>query len=201
MRRQLLLLAAAALMAVPASTLMAQTVPDRDTTVSVDPDTKYATALLKPGSEAPDFALSTPDGKTVRLSDLRGHYVVLDFWASWCPDCRKDAPAIVRLNETYGARGVRFVGVSFDTDRDAWQRAIDRLGITYTQVSELKKWKTTAVSKAYAVQWIPTVYLIDPEGRVLLATVVSDKVAAELAKIFPSCDERTEDVTAGCCGR
>ena len=59
-----------------------------------DDDAKYATELLKPGTEAPDFALATPDGKTVKLSDMRGKYVVLDFWASWCPDCRKDLPAL-----------------------------------------------------------------------------------------------------------
>lgn len=168
-----------------------------------DPDAKYATNLLKPGTDAPDFSLAMPQGDMVSLSSLRGHYVVLDFWASWCPDCRKDAPEIVRLYKEYKSRGVEFLGVSFDTDKAAWTAALEKLGIEYTQVSELKKWKTTEVSKAYAVQWIPSIYLIDPQGKVVLGTVVSDKIAAELAKLFPACEETAETgcTMGACCGQ
>ena len=104
-----------------------------------DDDAKYATELLKPGTEAPDFALATPDGKTVKLSDMRGKYVVLDFWASWCPDCRKDLPAIAALHNTYAERGVEFIGVSFDDKKENLVKAISDFNIAYTQVSELKK--------------------------------------------------------------
>lgn len=168
-----------------------------------DPDLKYATELLKPGTEAPDFALPTPAGDTVSLSSLRGRYVVLDFWASWCPDCRKDAPEIVRLHDMYKDRGVEFVGVSFDTDKNAWTKAVEKLGIKYTQVSQLKKWKTEQLSQDYHVKWIPSIYLIDPQGRVVLATVVSDKIAAELAKVFPACETPADacSISGSCCGR
>ncbi len=182
-RKCMITLAAAAFALMSALTVSAQT------TAAEDLDAKYATELLKPGAPAPDFALPTPAGDTLRLSSLRGHYVVLDFWASWCPDCRKDAPEIVRLYEQYKDRGVQFVGVSFDTDKQAWTSALETLGIAYTQVSELKKWKTTEVSKAYAVKWIPSVYLIDPQGKVVVGTVMSEKIAAELAKIYPACAE------------
>lgn len=182
-RKCMITLAVAAFALVSALTATAQT------PVADDLDTKYATELLKPGVSAPDFALPTPQGDTLRLSSLRGHYVVLDFWASWCPDCRKDAPEIVRLYNMYKDRGVQFVGVSFDTDKQAWTTALEKLGIAYTQVSELKKWKTTEVSKDYAVKWIPSVYLIDPQGKVVIGTVMSEKIAAELAKIYPACDE------------
>lgn len=154
-----------------------------------DLDAKYAATLLRPGTEAPDFALPAINGDTVRLSDFRGRYVVLDFWASWCPDCRKDAPVIAALSKTYAERGVAFVGVSFDTDRAAWQKAIDTYGITYTQVSPLKKWKTTDIYRAYGVEWIPSVYVIDPQGRIVLATVLSSKVADALARLSPCCAE------------
>ena len=85
---------------------------------AADPDTRFAVDLLKVGTEAPDFALSTLDGKTVKLSDMRGKYVVLDFWASWCPDCRRDLPSVGALHKTYSARGVEFVGVSFDDKKE-----------------------------------------------------------------------------------
>lgn len=182
-RKCMITLAAAAFALVSALTATAQT-PAAD-----DLDAKYATELLKPGTAAPDFALPTPAGDTLRLSSLRGHYVVLDFWASWCPDCRKDAPEIVRLYNMYKDRDVQFVGVSFDTDKQAWTAALEKLGIAYTQVSELKKWKTTEVSKDYAVKWIPSVYLIDPQGKVVIGTVMSEKISAELAKVYPACDE------------
>lgn len=153
-----------------------------------DEDEKYAVDLLKPGTEAPAFTLSTPDGTPVSLADYAGQYVVLDFWASWCPDCVKDAPAIVQLAETYGPRGVHFIGISFDDDKAKWTAAIERFGITYTQVSELRKWKETEISTAYSIKWIPSLYLIGPDGRVVLATVMSEKIAVALAKISPECE-------------
>jgi thiol-disulfide isomerase/thioredoxin len=67
-----------------------------------DMDDKYAMELVKAGTPAPDFKMETPDGKMIQLSEFaKGKTVVLDFWASWCPDCRKDAPEVVRLYETY----------------------------------------------------------------------------------------------------
>ena len=165
-------------------------------TAAQDSDAKYATDLLKPGTEAPDFTLPTPDGKTVTLSSLRGRYVVLDFWASWCPDCRKDLPAIAALHKTYGTRGVEFVGVSFDDKKESLDKAIAQYGIDYVQVSELKKWKETKISALYNIKWIPTMYIIGPDGKVALATVMADKLAAKLAEIMPGCDEQQ-----GCCGK
>ena len=156
---------------------------------AADPDTRYAVDLLKVDTEAPDFALSTLDGKTVKLSDMRGKYVVLDFWASWCPDCRRDLPSVGALHKTYSARGVEFVGVSFDDKKENLVKAIADYNIAYTQVSELKKWKETAISKAYHIGWIPTMYVIGPDGKVVLATVVFEKVAAKLAEIMPECDD------------
>lgn len=160
-----------------------------------DPDAKYAATLLKHGVEAPDFALATPTGDTLRFSTFRGRYVVLDFWASWCPDCRRDAPTIVQLHRQYAERGVQFLGISFDTDSTAWTKAIADFNITYAQVSPLRKWKTTDIYRAYGVEWIPSLYLIDPEGRVVLSTVVSSKIAAALARLSPTCPEQGEAPT------
>jgi len=153
-----------------------------------DADSKYATELLKPGTDAPDFSLPTPEGTTVSLSDYRGKYVVLDFWASWCPDCIKDVPNIKRLYDVYHERGIEFIGVSFDDSKEKWTSALEKYGIKYTQVSELKKWKSTEISAAYNIKWIPSLYLIDPKGKVVIGTVMSEKIANELGKISPMCE-------------
>ena len=142
-----------------------------------DDDTKYATDLVKPGTPAPDFKMKTPDGKTIQLSKYaNGKTVVLDFWASWCPDCRKDAPEVVRMYEAYRQHGVEFIGISMDTDVEAWKKAIDKFGIKYLQVSELKKFKETDIAKAYGVNWIPSMVVIGEDGKVKLSTVLTYKV-------------------------
>ena len=141
-----------------------------------DLDTKYATTLIKEGTMAPDFKLKTPEGKTFKLSQLKGKTVVIDFWASWCPDCRKDAPEVVRMYRQYKPQGVEFVGVSMDTDVEAWKKAISQYGIEYTQVSELKKFRETDIAKAYGVEWIPSMVVVDKEGKVVLRTVLWYKV-------------------------
>ena len=95
-----------------------------------DMDDKYATELVKVGTAAPDFKMKTPEGKTIQLSKFgKGKTVVLDFWASWCPDCRKDAPEVVRLYEAYRQYGIEFIGISMDTDVEAWKKAIEKYGI------------------------------------------------------------------------
>ena len=142
-----------------------------------DFDDKYATELVKAGTAAPDFKMKTPDGKTIQLSKFaKDKTVVLDFWASWCPDCIKEAPEVVRLYETYRKYGIEFIGISMDTDVEAWKKAIEKFGITYPQVSELKKFKETDIAKAYGVKWIPSMVVVGPDGKVKLSTVMTDKL-------------------------
>lgn len=151
-----------------------------------DFDAKYATDLVKPGTMAPDFKMKTIDGKTFQLSKLKGKTVVLDFWASWCPDCRKDAPEVVRMYREYEPQGVEFVGVSMDTDVAAWRKACQQFGIDYTQVSELKKFKETDIAKTYGVKWIPSMVVVDKEGKVALSTVLTYKVDKLLKELCPT---------------
>ena len=151
-----------------------------------DFDSKYATELVKAGVQAPDFKMKTIDGKTFKLSQLKGKTVVLDFWASWCPDCRKDAPEVVRMYKEYAPQGIEFVGVSMDTDVEAWRKACEQFGIAYTQVSELKKFKETDIAKAYGVKWIPSMVVVDKEGKVALSTVLTYKVDKYLKELRPT---------------
>ena len=154
-----------------------------------DLDSLYAQNLLKTGTVAPEFSLPMPNRKIFSLADHKGKYILLDFWASWCPDCRKDSPFIMQLYKKFGAKGVAFVGVSFDKNMESWKNGVAKLGIEYTQVSDLKQMRESPVAKAYHIGWIPTVYVIDPQGKVALATVVSDKVSAYLHSVYPDCAE------------
>lgn len=150
-----------------------------------DDDAKYATELLKPGVKAPDFKASTIDGKTLKFSKFaKGKYVVLDFWASWCPDCRKDAPNVVKMYEEYSKYGVEFIGVSFDVDREKWIAGVEKLNIPYIQVGELVKMSQSPIAAMYGVKWIPSVYLIGPDGKVVVSTVLSYKIEKKLEEIF-----------------
>lgn len=149
-----------------------------------DMDSKYATELIKLGMSAPDFKMQTPDGKKFQFAKwAKGKTVVLDFWASWCPDCRKDAPEVVRMYETYKQHGVEFLGISMDTDVEAWKQAIEKFGIQYPQVSELKKFRETDIAKAYGVKWIPSMVVVGPDGQVKLSTVLPYKVDQYLKEL------------------
>ena len=117
-------------------------------------DDKYATELLKAGTGVPDFALPTPDGDTLHLSDFHGQWVVMDFWASWCPDCRRDLPEVLRLYETYAPSGVAFVGISFDDDTTAWKNALKDFALPYPQVCEMRRMRDSETAKCFGIRWI-----------------------------------------------
>ena len=141
-----------------------------------DLDPQYAKDLIKSG-QAPDFTLPGTDGKTYSLKDFRGKTLILDFWATWCPDCREEMPQLLDLQKKLrGRKDIVMVGVSFDTDPaklEAWR-----------QLSDFKSKKESAISEAYHIQWIPTKYVIGPDGKVLLATVMQDKVDALVQKLL-----------------
>ena len=118
------------------------------------------------GSIAPDFTLPDVDGNPVSLSSFRGKYVLVDFWAAWCPDCRKENPNIVAAWEKYKDKNFAVLGVSLDRKRDQWLAAIEKDNLTWTQVSDLKYWDSEA-AVLYCIRWIPMSFLIDPEGKIV----------------------------------
>jgi thiol-disulfide isomerase/thioredoxin len=143
-----------------------------------DPDSLYAADMLPVGAEAPDFTIDSVNG--IKLSDLRGRYVVLHFWASWCPDCRRDMPRMNELSYVYQSDSVAFIHISYDTDAEAWQRYITDNKMYGLEVSELKKMRDTESYKAYRIHWIPAIYVLNTEGKVLLRTVEVEKLAQRL---------------------
>lgn len=121
---------------------------------------------LEIGAEAPVFVAPDVLDNSVSLSDYRGKYVVLDFWATWCKDCRAEMPAVKSLYTAFAPKGVEFLGVSFDTDRKALVDYCIENEIPWMQVCNQIKWKENPISEAYDLKWIPTMFLIDPDGKV-----------------------------------
>ena len=151
------------------------------TSMAQDLDAKYATDLLPVGTKAPD--LIDPLDSIHRIDDFHGRCVVLDFFATWCGDCRKDLPEMKKLHQKYDLEGVEFIGISFDTDFEIIQNFMDKEQIRWRVLSELKKMKESKMAKDYHIQWIPTMYLLDTEGRVILATVEINKLKAKLNEL------------------
>lgn len=145
---------------------------------------KEALDFLAPGKVAPDFEEKLANGKTMKLSDLKGKVVLLDFWASWCGPCRQENPNVVALYEKYKSKGFTVMSVSLDQDRERWLGAIekDRLSWPY-HVSDLKGWGSE-VAKQYSVRGIPFTVLIDKDGKIIDTKLRGSALEQELVRIF-----------------
>jgi peroxiredoxin len=137
------------------------------------------------GSKAPDFTQHTPQGQAVSLSSFKGKYVLVDFWASWCVPCRNENPNVVKVYNQYKDKGFTVLGVSLDAEssKAAWLKAIASDGLTWTQISDLKGWKSEAAA-LYGVSSIPQNFLIDPNGVVIGKNLRGDDLQKKLASIF-----------------
>jgi peroxiredoxin len=137
---------------------------------------------LRPG-KAPDFALADTTGKPVSLSSLKGKYVLVDFWASWCLPCRKENPHVVAVYNQFKDKNFTVLGVSLDTVRQDWMTAIHSDGLAWNHVSDLKGWRNEAAA-IYGVQSIPYNFLIDPDGTIIAEGMTSGELEKKLTEVL-----------------
>ena len=136
------------------------------------------------GKTAPDFEAEAPDGTMHRLSEYTGHsqYVLIDFWASWCGPCIASFPFMKEIYATYKDRGLVFLGVSCDKNREAWLKALEKHQLPWTALRNPAR-KGDACD-LYGITGIPAVILIDPDGKVISTDLEGMELKAKLAEIF-----------------
>jgi len=118
------------------------------------------------GQKAPDFMALTPEGKVLKLSDLKGKYVLLDFWASWCGPCRQENPNVVKVYQQYKNQNFTILGFSLDEEKGKWTAAIAEDHLDWYQVSELKHW-ASPTARLYNINAIPSSFILNPEGIII----------------------------------
>jgi len=135
------------------------------------------------GTEAPEIEMKTPQDKNLALSSLRGKYVLIDFWASWCGPCRKENPNVVRMYYKFKDKGFDIFSVSLDQEKDSWVQAIEKDGLTWNHVSDLQFWNSAAAA-AYGVQGIPATFSLDKEGKIIAKNLRGEELERKLTEIL-----------------
>ena len=138
---------------------------------------------LPVGTMAPDITMNDPQGNPFSLSALRGKYVLVDFWASWCGPCRAENPNVVAAYQKYKDKNFTILGVSLDQEKDAWIKAIKDDHLDWKQISDLKFWNSAAVP-LYQIQGIPYNVLVDPTGKIIATELRGPALDAKLDEVL-----------------
>ena len=145
---------------------------------------EYQRVAAKTGiGAAPAFSLPDTMGQKFELASLHGKYVLVDFWASWCVPCRKENPNVVKAYQKFHDKGFEIVGVSLDTKKEAWMKAIEKDQLNWFHVSDLKGWDSELV-KEYGIKSVPSSFILNREGKVIAKNLRAEKLLEQLEKIF-----------------
>lgn len=131
------------------------------------------------GKKAPDFIALTPEGKVLKLSDFKGKFILLDFWASWCGPCRQENPNVVKIYHQYKNKNFTVLGFSLDDEKEKWISAISEDHLDWDQVSELKQWTSPTV-RLYNINAIPSSFIINPDGIIVAKNLKGDALSSFL---------------------
>ena len=123
-------------------------------------------AKTEGGAKAPDFTLTDTKGNKVTMSSVKGKIKIIDFWASWCGPCRMNNPHLKKLYEEFHPKGLEIIGVSLDTDKEAWEAAIEKDGLTWVNVSSLKGWECE-IAHLYNVTGVPALFILDEHNNIM----------------------------------
>ena len=139
--------------------------------------------MVSVGGIAPNFKAKTPDGAELALYDLRGHVVLLDFWASWCGPCMAEMPNVKEIYAKYHDKGLEILGVSLDSDKEAWVNCIQKNGLAWRHVSSLSKFDCP-IAKRFRVTGIPRMYILDESGKIVAQDLRGEALAKKMEELF-----------------
>ena len=135
------------------------------------------------GQIAPNFTITTPEGESISLYDIKGKVKLIDFWASWCGPCRGENPHVVEIYKEYHPKGLEIFGVSLDNNKEAWVKAIADDGLVWKHGSDLKGWQS-APAQLYSVSGIPHTVLLDENNKIIAKNLRGDELKQKIAELL-----------------